>query len=200
MASSARTSSLQKVKTDAVSASIAARALVLFDENGFDGVTVDDIAAAAGISRRSFFRYFPTKEDVVVGTHAANGLRVTEALIARPQDENVWLSLRRAFDFLADNVTSEPDMSARTMRIINSTASLRAHSLEKHLAWAADLSPEVTRRLGGKSQRLAASALIHAAFGCLDVALAQFATDFDGPSIHDLLDTAFEAITAYSGR
>ncbi|MFK0206303.1 TetR family transcriptional regulator [Agrobacterium sp. NPDC090283] len=189
--------SLKELKNDAVSASIAARALALFDQKGFDGVTVDDIAAASGISRRSFFRYFPTKEDVVVGSHAAFGPRVTEALIVRPQDEGVWLSLRRAFDVLADNVERDPDTAARTMRVVNSTASLRAHSLEKHIAWGEDLAPEVARRLGGGARhRLEADTLVHAAFACLDVALAHFSREPDGP-IHDLLDAAFAAVTAH---
>src|SRR5580704_9262497 len=46
---------------------IAEVALKLFIEHGYETVTIDDIAAAAGLSRRSVFRYFSTKEDIVVG-------------------------------------------------------------------------------------------------------------------------------------
>lgn len=190
---------IRKLKSEAVAASIAARALVLFDEQGFDRTTVDDIAAVTGISARSFFRYFRTKEDVVVGNNAAFGPRIAEALIGRPGQEAVWLSLRRAFDVIAQNVAADPVAAARTMRVINSTASLRAHSLEKHLMWAGELAPEIARRLGSSdSNRMIADSLVHTALACLDVALAEFARDPDGASIHDLLDRAFDAVATYS--
>lgn len=186
--------SLREIKADAVAASIAATALALFDEKGFNGVTVDEIAAASGISRRSFFRYFETKEDVVVSGHAAFGDRIVETVKARPQGEDVWVSLRRGYDVLVDNVDRDPEAAARTMRVINSTSSLRAHTLEKHIAWAVGLAPEIACRLGEtKARRLEADALIHASFACLDVALAHFTPGRDA-SLSEKLDAAFDAL------
>jgi AcrR family transcriptional regulator len=178
---------LRKIKTDAVAASIAATALSLF-------VTVDEIASASGISRRSFFRYFATKEDILVSGHAAFGERIIELVKARPQGEDVWVSLRRGYDVLVDNVDRDPDAAARTMRIVNSTASLRAHTLEKHIAWAVGLAPEIACRLGdADARRLDADALIHASFACLDVALAHFTPGRDA-SLGEKLDAAFDAL------
>jgi AcrR family transcriptional regulator len=187
-------SSLRKIKADAVAASLAATALILFDKKGFDGVTVDEIASACGISRRSFFRYFATKEDIVVSGHAAFGERITERVRAQPQGEDVWTSLRRGYDILVDNVDRDPEGAARTMRVINATASLRAHTIEKHIAWAVDLAPEIARRLGdADARRLDADALVHASFACLDVALAHFTPGLDA-SLGEKLDAAFDAL------
>ncbi len=187
-------SSLRKIKADAVAASLAATALILFDKKGFDGVTVDEIASACGISRRSFFRYFATKEDIVVSGHAAFGERITERVRAQPQDEDVWTSLRRGYDILVDNVDRDPEGAARTMRVINATASLRAHTIEKHIAWAVGLAPEIARRLGdADARRLEADALVHASFACLDVALAHF-TPGEDASLSAKLDAAFDAL------
>ena len=192
--------SLKAIKSHAVSTSVAAHALRLFDEKGFENVTVDEIAAASGISRRSFFRYFATKEDVVVAGHAEFGPRIAALVKARAEDEDVWVSLRRGYDILADNVARDPDGAARTMRVINSTASLRAHTLEKHLGWAVDLVPEIARRLGdAEARRLEADALVHASFACLDVALAHFALG-GAQSLHDLLDTAFDTLSRHRPR
>ncbi len=192
--------SMKEIKAEAVTASIAAHALALFDEKGFDAVTADEIAAAAGISRRSFFRYFPTKEDVVVAGHAAFGERIIEVVKARPQTEDVWVSLRRGYDVLADNVDRDPEGAARTMRVVNSTASLRAHTLEKHIAWAVDLGPEIARRLGdADARRLEADVLVHASFACLDVALAHFSPEHD-TSLNVKLDAAFDALRPNPAR
>lgn len=194
--------SLREIKAYAVSASIAATALPLFDKKGFDGVTVDEIASASGISRRSFFRYFATKEDIVVSGHAAFGEKIIELVKARPQGEDVWVSLRRGYDVLVDNVDRDPEGAAMTMRVINSTASLRAHTLEKHIAWAVGLAPEIASRLGdadADARRLEADALIHASFACLDVALAHFTLSPDA-SLSEKLDAAFNALRPYGTR
>lgn len=192
--------SLRQIKADAVAASIAAVALNLFDKSGFDGVTIDEIASASGISRRSFFRYFATKEDIVVAGHAAYGERIVEIVKARPRDEDVWVSLRRGYDILVENVDHDPEGAARTMRIINSTASLRAHTIEKHGVWAVGLVPEIADRLGdANTRRLEADALVHASLACLDVALAHFRADQD-TSIGVTLDAAFNAVCPNPGR
>jgi AcrR family transcriptional regulator len=192
--------SLRKIKADAVAASIAATALSLFDKKGFDGVTVDEIASASGISRRSFFRYFATKEDIVVAGHAAFGERIVEIVKARPRSEDVWVSLRRGYDILVDNVDRYPEGAARTMRIINSTASLRAHTIEKHSVWAVGLVPEIADRLGDANARhLEADALVHASLACLDVALAHFSPGRDA-SLGVKLDAAFAAVCPHPMR
>src|SRR3712207_3620346 len=67
-----------------VQAEIAAAAMRLFLDRGFEATTMEQIAAEVGISRRSLFRYFGTKEDIVLGDHAEQGRVVREALEARP--------------------------------------------------------------------------------------------------------------------
>ena len=76
--------SLWERSRQAAYAEITAVAMRLFLEQGFEQTTIDQIAATAGISRRSFFRYFGTKEDVVLGDLARDGERVREALAAVP--------------------------------------------------------------------------------------------------------------------
>ena len=77
---------------------LEAVALRLFEARGFDAVTVDDIASEAHISVRTFYRYFPAKEDVlqVKIDRRAEALRV--ALSARPADEPPLHSLRLALE------------------------------------------------------------------------------------------------------
>ena len=130
----------------------------------------------------------------MVSGHAAFGEKIIELVKARPQGEDVWVSLRRGYDVLVDNVDRDPEGAAKTMRVINGTASLRAHTLEKHIAWAVGLAPEIACRLGDSdARRLEADALIHASLACLDVALAHFTPGRDA-SLSAKLDAAFDAL------
>ena len=70
-----RTGTLQKLKQQVVREAIWNAAIDLFTKQGFDETTVDDIAEAAGVSRRSFFRYFASKDDLMAqGMHTYGAL------------------------------------------------------------------------------------------------------------------------------
>lgn len=175
---------------------IADQALRLFDANGFDATTVDDLSTAIGISPRTFFRYFPAKEDVVISDPVPLGLLVTHQAASRPTGEDGWLTLRNAFEPLVQMSPEEIEHGLRTMRVMMSTASLRARNLEKHLTWARMLEPVIAARLDGpdETRTFRAQSLIHAALACFDVALAEWtAADGATPAL-TLLRRAFDAV------
>lgn len=105
----------------------------LFVEHGYDAVTVDQIAAAAGMSRRSFFRYFAGKEDVVLGKVDRHGSTLVDALAARPDDEPAWVALRRMFDGVvaADSGADGARRALAMDRVIRSSETLRAGYLQR---------------------------------------------------------------------
>jgi AcrR family transcriptional regulator len=90
-------------------AALAAAALELFEERGYQATTIDDIAARADVAPRTFFRYFPTKESVLFADGAARLERITQELAGRPGDEHPFVSLTRAVGALADDVASRRD-------------------------------------------------------------------------------------------
>jgi len=179
----------------AVRAEVAAVAMRLFVEHGFDKTTVDQIAAEAGMSRTSFFRYFATKEDVVLGHLDELAQRVGEALAARPEPEPVWRSLRRAFDPLIEEAIASPEQNLRMSRMLHDTPALRFRQAGKQLRWYDLLAPEVARRLhvadGALDPR--PRALVAAATACLNAASETWSAANGTIDLSTLLDQAMDA-------
>lgn len=179
---------------------IAATGMALFLEHGFEETTVDQIVEAAGISRRSFFRYFATKEDVVLGDLIDRGHRVRAALAQRPPEEEPWPALRGALLALREENRSETETDLRIARMLFRTPSLRARHLEKHLAWQEMLLPELTRRLRAAadidepSAAHRAAAIIATALTCLDVATETWVRRDGTVPLEDLWDEAVAAV------
>ncbi|MCK1816320.1 TetR/AcrR family transcriptional regulator [Streptomyces sp. XM4011] len=169
----ADTPTLRERARSAARAEIAATAVRLFAEHGFEATTVDQIAAAVGISRRSFFHYFGSKEDVVLGDTDALGETVRAALEARPPEESAWTAIREAFKELRRRAGSEKEQLILA-GIHDQAPSLRARHLEKHLRWQELLAPEIQRRLGlppSPDPDPRALAFVAAALACLDAAV-----------------------------
>ena len=76
---------------------IGRTAIQLFAEDGFDTVTVGDISAAAGIAERTFFRYFASKDEVLLDYERHVWERLIQAVASRPADEGPVTALRQAF-------------------------------------------------------------------------------------------------------
>jgi AcrR family transcriptional regulator len=90
-------------------AEIQAAAFALFERDGFDAITVDQIAERAGVSPRTYFRYFESKSDLIFGVMTIPIERVASALDARPADEASGAAFQGAlFDALdsIDDATS----------------------------------------------------------------------------------------------
>jgi AcrR family transcriptional regulator len=183
----------------AVQREIAAVGMRLFTDQGFEQTTADQIAAAAGISRRSFFRYFATKEDVLLGELIARGRLVAEELAARPETEAPWEALRAAL-LAAKNVLPPIEGELEVGRLLYTVPSLHAYHLEKQLAWREFLRPDVARRIrdqrgadAGAAERQAA-AIVAAALSCLDTASEAWVLAGGSVPLEDLWDEAVAAV------
>ncbi|QAY72490.1 TetR family transcriptional regulator [Agromyces protaetiae] len=183
----------------AVRAQVSQLAVALVFEQGFDATTVDDICAVAGISRSTFFRYFPTKEAALFGDMADAGTELLAALQARPEDEAPWVALRRASDPLIDRYLGDPAQALRFAKLITGTPTLAAWHREKNAHEYELLRPELARRLGidaADASDPRVSALLAAALGCVDAAVAAWVEVGEEARLGDLLDRAMGAIAS----
>lgn len=192
--------SLRERTRRAVHQEIARTAMALFAERGFEDTTIEQIAEHAGISRRSFFRYFATKEDVVLGELVERGRIVASALAERPVDEPPWEAIRAALLELRDAIAATKVDDLEIGRMLYGTPTLRARHLEKQLAWQELLVPILTERMratgphGGVDPELAAAAVVVGALACLDVASARWVRDDGATPLERLYDDAVAAI------
>lgn len=192
------TPTLRERTRRAVHAEITDTALRLFAEQGFEATTVDQIAAAAGISRRSFFHYFGSKEDVVLGDLEALGLRVRDALEARPATETAWEALGEALKTLR-GPDSKSVTALQVAGMYADAPSLRAKHLEKHLRWQELFAPDIERRLGiepGATADPRARAVIAAALACLDIAVEAWRQSGGEADPVELFEAAVAAVRA----
>jgi AcrR family transcriptional regulator len=131
-----------------VSDELTEAALQLLAVKGFDAVTTDEIAVAAGVSKRTFFRYFASKEDVVVRFLADLGTDIHAELAARPAGERPSVALRHAVWAPLAACGEHADRALRVVRLILETPTLHARFLERQTGWRTALAAELARRLG----------------------------------------------------
>lgn len=194
------TSGLRERTRRAVQAEIGATAMRLFLERGFDDTTMEQIANEAGISRRSLFRYFGTKEDIVLGNLVEAGERARDALEARPADEPPWEALRAALESLADAPGYSPERDLAVAEMLHGTPSLRAAHIEKQLRWQELLVPNIAARLEALPGAEAdasdprARAIVACALTCLDVAVESWTRGDGKEDLAELYDRAVAAV------
>ncbi|MER5401301.1 TetR family transcriptional regulator [Streptomyces sp. NPDC059445] len=183
-----------RMKTrQAVTEALADTALELFDTAGFDKVTVADIVAAAGISQRSFFRYFSNKEDVVFGDRIPTAEEVRDELRRHLGVSPAWDALRATFQAAAHQMDADSGRWKRATRVICHTPGLRARYLEKHLAWTEAVVPEIASRIDPDrpDAELKAQTMLNTALGCFDVAIMRWADSGTDQSLAALVDEVF---------
>lgn len=180
----------------AVRTEIAATAIEMFLAQGFDATPIDQIVEEVGVSRRTFFRYFGTKEDIVLGDLIARGRVIADELAARPADEGPWEALRGALH--ASRETTIPDMDAALAlgKMLFDTPSLRARLMEKRLIWQEMFVPLLAARLDGAAERakLRATAIVAAALSCLDTAAEEWIASDGADDLAALYDEAVAAV------
>lgn len=120
----------------------------LLTAQGFDAVTVDEIAADAGVSKRTFFRYFASKEDVIVRFLAELGTGISAELAARPAAEPPSTALRHAVLVPLVACGEHGDRALRAVQLILRTPALHARLLERQAQWCEELAAELARRTG----------------------------------------------------
>ena len=126
-----------------------ASAMTLFGQQGYDAVTVDDIAARAGVSRRTFFRYFATK-DAVLLDHSERRLAVLRRHLGRsPVGAPGHQLVRRALQALVHRASAEREELLAVERVTRASSALIARQLEQDIDLENTIADAIQRADGG---------------------------------------------------
>jgi AcrR family transcriptional regulator len=188
------TSLRQRKKTETRRA-LASAALRLAADRGPDGVTVDEISAAADVSPRTFFNYFPSKEEAILGIDPDRRAELRARLTSRPPTEPPLEALRATLVGHAIAYADDASEWALRARLSREHAPL----FRSHVASFADFERElveiVTERLGESDvvdPGLYPSLVVTVAFTAMRVALDRWSTSGEREDLADVLGTAFD--------
>ncbi|ROP74573.1 TetR family transcriptional regulator [Curtobacterium sp. PhB115] len=155
-------------------------ALRLFDERGFDTVSMDDVAAAAGVSRRSLFRLFPNKAALVWGGLDDFAARFRAALHDSPADEASSTALRAAYRIGATFPDDAVEVTRHRLRVIRANPSLEHVGAATVTSLTDEIVRFVAERDGATPDDLAVSVRAHALAAAASAALTWWALHGDG--------------------
>lgn len=172
---------------------ITAVALELFAERGFDAVSVDDVARAAGIARRTLFRYYASKNAIPWGDFDAHLQHLRQLLGRVAPDVPLGAALRTAL--LAFNTFDESETvrHRQRMRVILQTAELQAYSMTMYAGWREVIAEFVAGRCGGKTTDLRPQAVAWLMLGVALSAYEHWLAD-ESLSLPESLAHAFDVV------
>jgi AcrR family transcriptional regulator len=166
----------------------------LFAEQGYADTTVEDIAAAAQVSRASFFRYFGSKEDVLAADDDLRRERFMRALARQPEDLPVLSAVRAALAEYLAGVRADERRATYTKVILGSRV-LLGRANEIRLRWLREVEAQLRGRLAGSSNVDVRAAML------AGIVLAVLETSLRLTALHperdfaDILDTGFALLT-----
>ena len=174
--------------------SIETEAIALFEANGFDGTTVEDIAAAADIAPRTFFYYFPTKEDVVLADYVGRLERIVSEFTLRPDSETPWTALRESFLVVAGDYEEQRSELVRRFAIMATTPSVYARSLQLQSDWEAALAEALAQKWVSGPDDLAPRLMAAAALACMRSSLQHWIATRHSTSLPALVERCFDQL------
>jgi AcrR family transcriptional regulator len=187
--------SLRERKKDRTRRTLQAEALRLFAAKGFQATTIEEIAAAAEVAPRTFFRYFPTKEAVVFW--AEHQPMLAAFVAARPDHEPAAEALRRGLtDGLASFYDQDRERLLERSKLACRTPALQPRWRQQQADLAAGMAQLLAHRLGVRADDLEVRAIAAAIAAALFVAIEEWQAHDGQQDLGALIDRALGSILA----
>jgi len=193
-------SGLRERKKEQTRVAIQREALRLIAEHGYEATTCEQIAAAAEVSAATLFRYFPTKEDIVL--QDGYDPLIAAAVVARPAAEPPLVAVRRGFaDALAEVYRGDVEPIRQRTALILSVPALRSRAREQNASLVGHLQGALTERSGSVGDALDVEVAAACSAAAVSVAVEHWARQGgDLPAIIDQALTSLARLAARTGR
>jgi len=172
-------------------------ALQLFHRDGFEQTTIEDIADACEVSPRTFFRYFPTKEDLLFSDADDRCGRLLTTIAAQPPDVGPLPALLAGALAVADDYGAERARLVLRKRVLTSSPQLRASSAERQRGWedaAVQLLAQRAAAQGLDASPFELRLVVATGLAALRVALDEWLDGDDSGDITRLVEEAFRRV------
>jgi AcrR family transcriptional regulator len=188
-------SGLRERKKEATREALHEAALRLAVQRGPDRVTIDDIADAASVSRRTFSNYFGSKDEALLYRDQSRMRTLLELIRARPERESAWTALTNAaFELYALVGDRDPTWLAQT-RLVRRHPSLAGYQVAAYAALERDLAEQLAGRLPPDPWLELRARLMAAGYlSTLRITLQTWLDRTSGPRLPEVLREALDAM------
>jgi AcrR family transcriptional regulator len=180
------------MKKEATRAALITEANRFFHKKGFETTTIDEICYAVSVSRRTFFRYFASKEEIVFPHRAERLRRFLDFVGSAPKDVGVFELLRRSAAAFANDYMENRQHAIAQYQLIQTSSALQAKEAEIDHDWEVEMCRLFMERSdGGPEAEVHARVLAGATLGVIRATMRYW---YEGEGMEDLLQLGEEAI------
>jgi AcrR family transcriptional regulator len=187
-------SNLRERNKARVRAEIAGVALQLCSERGFENVTIDEIVQAAQVSRRTFFRYFESKDAALLADYPDLHLRLAENLATSEHDKPLEAARRGLHQLVDWYINRAPAVLARS-EVIRRDLGVAGRNLEYLSQWERSIASTFADHLGANPGDLVPRTAAVAIVGAFRSALTEWIRSAATEDLHALTDRAFAVVS-----
>ncbi|WP_132191402.1 MULTISPECIES: TetR/AcrR family transcriptional regulator [Kribbella] len=181
---------LRELKRERTRRLISDKAFELFTDHGFGRTTVEQIAAAAEVGPSTLYRYFPTKERLVLEFVEDSLFGALAWFREQPADTNLPDALQSVIERVLDQMESNPDRVRTVYDLAGRTPSLSAHLAEVIWRWRNELTVELAGRLVGDSAQFTAALAAGTTMNIIEIVVQIWVDNPDGTQVKDLAHEA----------
>lgn len=178
---------LRETKMERTRRFIADKAFELFVTQGYDNTTVEQIAAAAEVGARTVYRYYPTKEALVVNFVEEGLATALAVLLEQPDDLPLPQALYAMIDSVEQTIRANSGRLIALYEITRQTAALRARFAEKNWRWRQELTREIMRRIGDTRSDLVATLAAAATMNVIEVIVQRWVDSGGTANVGDIV-------------
>lgn len=168
--------------------------LRMFLERGYEQVRLEDICAECEVSLRTFFRYFGSKEDLVLGRLRTHLGLAEESFADRPEGEPLLSSLHAVVERVVRDYAAEPDRELTRLRLVAATPTLERALTDVFTGFERLVRQVAGERMSGRGRDRRARLLAAATVAAFRVALEMWVEDDAGPDLAELVTANVDAL------